>query len=99
MDLFHYEMALASSLSLIGVVHHGDEEVEEDDDVDEGVAAEHEEAEEPSELLRGTIQWKNGNVNRLINVFNEFFLALHRTKKPDLGQKTRVMKRPHVSSS
>ena len=33
------------------MVHHGDEEVEEDDDVDEGVAAEHEEAEEARELL------------------------------------------------
>ena len=33
------------------MVHHGDEEVEEDDDVDEGVAAEHEEAEEAGELL------------------------------------------------
>ena len=38
-------------LSLVRVVHHGDEQVEEDDDVDEGVAAEHEEAEEPRELL------------------------------------------------
>ena len=37
--------------SLVGVVHHCDEEVEEDDDVDEGVAAEHEEAEEARELL------------------------------------------------
>ena len=37
--------------SLVGVVHHSDEEVEEDDDVDEGVAAEHEEAEEARELL------------------------------------------------
>ena len=37
--------------SLVGVVHHGDEQVEEDDDVDEGVASEHEEAEEPRELL------------------------------------------------
>ena len=33
------------------MVHHSDEEVEEDDDVDEGVAAEHEEAEEARELL------------------------------------------------
>ena len=39
------------SLSLVRVVHHGNEQVEQDDDVDERVAAEHEEAEEARELL------------------------------------------------
>ena len=33
------------------MVHHGDEKVEEDDDVDEREAAEHDEAPEPGELL------------------------------------------------
>ena len=36
---------------LVGVVHHGDEEVEQDDDVDDGEGAEHDEAPEPRELL------------------------------------------------
>ena len=33
------------------MVHHGDEEVEQDDDVDDGEGAEHDEAPEPRELL------------------------------------------------
>ena len=33
------------------MVHHGDEQVEEDDDVDDGEGAEHEETGEASELL------------------------------------------------
>ena len=36
---------------LVGVVHHGDEEIEQDDDVDDGEGAEHDEAPEPRELL------------------------------------------------
>ncbi len=36
---------------LVGVVHHGDEQVEEDDYVDDGEGAEHEEAEVAGELL------------------------------------------------
>ena len=36
---------------LVGVVHHGDEEIEQDDDVDDGEGAEHDEAPEPCELL------------------------------------------------
>ena len=36
---------------LVGVVHHGDEEVEQDDDVDDGEGAEHDQAPEPRELL------------------------------------------------
>ncbi len=41
----------ADGYELVGVVHHGDEEVEEDDDVDDGEGAEHEEAGEARELL------------------------------------------------
>ena len=33
------------------MVHHGDEQVEQDDDVDDGEGAEHDEAPEPGELL------------------------------------------------
>ena len=33
------------------MVHHGDEEIEQDDDVDDGEGAEHDEAPEPRELL------------------------------------------------
>ena len=33
------------------MVHHGDQQVEQDDDVDHGEGAEHEEAAEPGELL------------------------------------------------
>ena len=33
------------------MVHHGDQEIEKDDDVDDGEAAEHDEAPEPGELL------------------------------------------------
>ena len=33
------------------MVHHGDEEVEQDDDVDDGEGAEHDQAPEPRELL------------------------------------------------
>ena len=33
------------------MVHHGDEEVEQDDDVDDGEGAEHDETPEPCELL------------------------------------------------
>ena len=36
---------------LVGVVHHGDEQVEQDDDVDHGEAAEHDEGPEAGELL------------------------------------------------
>ena len=36
---------------LVGVVHHGDEQVEQDDDVDDGERAEHDQAPEPRELL------------------------------------------------
>ena len=36
---------------MVGVVHHGDEEVEEHDNVDDGEGAEHDEAPEPCELL------------------------------------------------
>ena len=37
--------------TLIGVAHHGDEHVEEDDDVAAWVDAEHQQSPEPSELL------------------------------------------------
>ena len=33
------------------MVHHGDEQVEQDDDVDDGERAEHDQAPEPRELL------------------------------------------------
>ena len=33
------------------MVHHGDEEVEQNDDVDDGEGAEHQESGEPGELL------------------------------------------------
>ena len=33
------------------MVHHGDEQVEQDDDVDDGEGAEHDQAPEPRELL------------------------------------------------
>jgi hypothetical protein len=33
------------------MVHHGNEQVEQDDDVDDGEGAEHEQAGEPGELL------------------------------------------------
>ena len=33
------------------MVHHGDQQVEQDDDVDDGEGAEHEEAGEPGELF------------------------------------------------
>ena len=36
---------------LVAVVHHGDQEVEQHDDVDDGEAPEHDEAPEPRELL------------------------------------------------
>ena len=36
---------------MIGVIHHGDQEIEEDDDVDDGEAAEHDQTPEPGELL------------------------------------------------
>ena len=39
------------SLSLVRVVHHGDKQVEQDDDVDDGERAEHDQAPEPRELL------------------------------------------------
>ena len=33
------------------MIHHGNEQVEKDDDVDDGEASEHDEAPEPGELL------------------------------------------------
>ena len=36
---------------MIGVIHHGDQEIEKHDDVDDGEAAEHDETPEPSEFL------------------------------------------------
>ena len=36
---------------LVAVVHHGDQEVEQHDDVDDGEAPEHDETPEPCELL------------------------------------------------
>ena len=36
---------------MIGVIHHGDQEIEKHDDVDDGEAAEHDETPEPGELL------------------------------------------------
>ena len=39
---------------LIGVVHHGNQEIEKDDDVDQREAAEHDESPEPGELLDPT---------------------------------------------
>ena len=36
---------------LVGVGHHGDEHVEEDDDVTDGVEAEHEQGPKPGEFL------------------------------------------------
>ena len=36
---------------LVGVVHHGDEQIEQDNDVDDGEGAKHDEAPEPGELL------------------------------------------------
>ena len=36
---------------LVWVVHHGNEQVEKDNDVDDGEWAEHEESKEPGELL------------------------------------------------
>lgn len=36
---------------LIGVVHHGDEEVQEDDNVDDRVSSKHQHAPEPGETL------------------------------------------------
>ena len=39
---------------MIGVVHHGDQEIEKDDDVDQREAAEHDETPEPGELLDST---------------------------------------------
>ena len=39
---------------MIGVVHHGNQEIEKDDDVDQREAAEHDESPEPGELLDPT---------------------------------------------
>ena len=39
---------------MIGVIHHGDQEIEEDDDVDQREASEHDETPEPGELLDST---------------------------------------------
>ena len=36
---------------LVGVIHHGNQEIEEHDDVDHGEAPEHDEPPEPGELL------------------------------------------------
>ena len=41
----------ADTDQLIGVVHHGNQEIEKDDNVDDGKAAEHDETPEPGELL------------------------------------------------
>ena len=41
----------ADADELVAVVHHGDEKVEQHDDVDHGEAAEHDEGPEPGELL------------------------------------------------
>lgn len=36
---------------LVGMIHHCDQEIEKHDDVDDGEAAEHDQAPEPGELL------------------------------------------------
>ena len=36
---------------LIGVIHHGDQEIEKDDDVDDREASKHDQTPEPGELL------------------------------------------------
>ena len=36
---------------LVGVIHHGDEKIEQDDDVDDREASEHDETPEPGELF------------------------------------------------
>ena len=41
----------ADADELVAVVHHGDQQVEQHDDVDDGEGAEHDEAPEPGELL------------------------------------------------
>ena len=41
----------ADADELVAVVHHGDQQVQQHDDVDDGEGAEHDEAPEPGELL------------------------------------------------
>ena len=41
----------ANTDQLIGVIHHGDEEIEKDDDVDNREASKHDQTPEPRELL------------------------------------------------
>ena len=44
----------ANTDQLIGVIHHSDQEIEKDDDIDQREAAEHDETPEPGELLDST---------------------------------------------
>ena len=52
---------------MVGVVHHGDEQVEKDDDVDHGEAAEHDEGPEAGKLLQRSMR------GRVYNMFTPSF--------------------------